>query len=60
VSRLFAFCYGPTVAALEDLDAYNAKDFRNEMSRLFHLHNRATDGTTIVSAEFLHVLARVA
>lgn len=60
VSRLFATCYGPTVAALETLDSLAAKEFRDEMSRLFHLHNRATDGTTIVSAEFLHVLARVA
>ena len=60
VSRLFATCYGPTVAALETLDPLDGKDFRDEMSRLFDLHNRATDGSTIVSAEFLHVLARVA
>jgi len=60
VSRLFASCYGPTVAALEALDSFEAKGFRDEMCRLFRLHNRATDGSTIVSAEFLHVLARVA
>ena len=60
VSRLFATCYGPTVAALETLDPLDGKDFRDEMSRLFDLHNRATDGTTSVCAEFLDVLARVA
>jgi ubiquinone/menaquinone biosynthesis C-methylase UbiE len=59
VSRLFATSYGPTVAALETLDALAAEDFRDEMSRLFHLHNRATDGTTSVCAEFLDVLVRV-
>jgi len=60
VSRLFASCYGPTVTVLEKLDTVDVKKFRDEMSRLFHLHNRATDGTTIVSAEYLQVLARVA
>jgi ubiquinone/menaquinone biosynthesis C-methylase UbiE len=60
VSRLFATSYGPTVAALETLDPFEAKDFRDEMCRLFRLHNRATDGTTSVCAEFLDVLVRVA
>ena len=60
VSNLFATSYGPTVAALETLDAHDAKDFRDELCRLFRLHNRATDGTTSVCAEFLEVLARVA
>ena len=60
VSGLFATSFGPTVATLARLDSFDAKDFRDELSRLFHLHNRATDGTTIVSTEFLHVLARVA
>ncbi len=60
VSRLFATSYGPTVAALETLDPLDAKDFRDELCRVFRLHNRATDGTTSVCAEFLDVLARVA
>jgi SAM-dependent methyltransferase len=60
VSNLFATSYGPTVAALETLDARDAKDFRDELCRLFRLHNRATDGTTSVCAEFLEVRARVA
>ena len=60
VSRLFATSYGPTVAALETLDEVDAKEFRDEMCRVFRLHNRATDGTTSVCAEFLDVLLRVA
>lgn len=60
VSRLFATCFGPTVTTLEALDSGGARDLRNEISRLFHLHNAATDGTTAVSVEFLDVQARVA
>ena len=60
VSKLFATCYGPTVKTLEALRPGDARDLRNEISRLVHLHNRATDGTTIVPVEFLDVQARVA
>lgn len=60
VSTLFTTCYGPTVRALEMLDAGAARDLRNEISRLFELHNVATDGTTSVPVEFLDVQARVA
>ena len=60
VSELFATCYGPTVTALEALSPGDADDLRHEISRLFHLHNVATDGTTAVPVEFLEVQARVA
>ena len=60
VAKLFASCYGPTVTTLEALDSRDAREFRSEMARLFQLHNVATDGTTVVLAEFLDVQARVA
>ena len=60
VSKLFVTCYGPTVKTLESLRPGDARDLRNEISRLVHVHNRATDGTTTVSIEFLDVQARVA
>lgn len=60
VSQLFATCFGPTVTTLAALDSGDARDLRNEISRLFHLHNAATDGTTAVSVAFLDVQARVA
>jgi ubiquinone/menaquinone biosynthesis C-methylase UbiE len=60
VSRLFVTCYGPTVTTLEALRPGDARDLRSEISRLVHLHNRATDGTTTVPVEFLDVQARVA
>ena len=60
VSKLFVKCYGPTVTTLEALRPADARDLRNELSRLFRLHNRATDGTTAVPVEFLDVQALVA
>lgn len=60
VSKLFVTCYGPTVTALESLSPGDARVLRNELSRIFHLYNRATDGTTAVPVEFLDVQARVA
>ena len=60
VSKLFATCYGPTVKTLEELDPAGAGHLRSEISRLFHLHNEAMDGTTAVSVDVLEVQARVA
>jgi ubiquinone/menaquinone biosynthesis C-methylase UbiE len=60
VGTLFTTCYGPTVAALDALGPRDARDLRNEITRLLHLHNGATDGTTAVPLEFLDVQARVA
>jgi ubiquinone/menaquinone biosynthesis C-methylase UbiE len=60
VTELFANCFAPTVTALRELDAEHANRLRSEMTRLFQLHNRATNGTTTLAAEFLDVQARVA
>lgn len=60
VTELFANCYGPTMTTLRALDLDDARGFRGELTRMFQLHNRATNGTTTVLAEFLDVQARVA
>ena len=60
VARLFASCFGPTVTTLESLNSRDARALRDEMARLFQLHNVATDGTTVVRTEFLDVQAIVA
>jgi SAM-dependent methyltransferase len=60
VTELFATCYGPTVVALRGVDPGAASRLRDELTRLFQEHNLATDGTTVVAAEYLDVQARVA
>jgi SAM-dependent methyltransferase len=60
VTELFATCYGPTVATLRATDPAGASRLRAAMTRLFETHNRATDGSTVVSGEYLDVQATVA
>ncbi len=60
VTELFATCYGPTVATLRATDPEGSSRLRDELTRLFQQHNRATDGTTAVVGEYLDVQARVA
>jgi SAM-dependent methyltransferase len=60
VTELYATCYGPTIATLRRLDPDGASLLRHALTRLFHLHNAATDGTTVVAAEFLDIQARKA
>jgi SAM-dependent methyltransferase len=60
VTELFATCYGPTVMTLRATDPEGASRLRNELTRLYEEHNRATDGTTTVVGEYLDVQARVA
>ena len=60
VTELFASCYGPTMTTLRALNSDDARRFRGEMTRMFQRHNRANNGTTTVTAEFLEVQARVA
>ena len=59
VTELFANSYGPTMMTLRALDIDGASRLRREMTRMFQLHNRATNGTTVLSSEYLDVLARV-
>ena len=60
VTELFATCYGPTVATLRATDPEGSSRLRDELTRLFQQHNRATDGTTAVVGEYLDVQAGVA
>jgi len=60
VTELFAACYGPTVMTLRATDPDGASWLRDELTRLFQKHNRATDGTTAIVGEYLDVQARVA
>lgn len=59
VTELFATSYGPTVAALRALDPDSASLLRHRLTRLFHQHNVATNGTTTLAVEYLDVQARV-
>jgi SAM-dependent methyltransferase len=60
VTELFTTCYGPTVVALRGVDPEVASRLRDELTRLFQKYNHASDGTTVVAAEYLDVQARVA
>jgi SAM-dependent methyltransferase len=60
VTELFATCYGPTVTTLRAADPAGASRLRDALTRLFHQHNLATDGTTVVAGEYLDVQAQVA
>jgi SAM-dependent methyltransferase len=60
VTELFATAYGPTVTTLRATDPDGSSRLRDELTRLFQQHNRATDGTTVVEGEYLDVQARVA
>jgi hypothetical protein len=59
VTELFATCYGPTVMTLRATDPRGASRLRDELTRLFEQNNLASDGTTIISGEYLDVQARV-
>src|SRR5262249_52526165 len=49
--------YGPTSRAFASLDAQGQKELRNELAALWSSHNKATDGTTKVEAQYLEVVA---
>jgi hypothetical protein len=44
--------------ALESLDPAHQEKLRHEMVRLWSAHNKGSDGTTLVEAEYLEVRAR--
>lgn len=53
----FRAWYGPTLRAFSALDEERQEALRSDLTRLWSEHNRATDGTTHVEAEYLEVLA---
>lgn len=60
VTELFAVAHGPTVAALRGAEPSAASALRAGLTRLFREHNHATDGSTVVAAEYLDIRARKA
>jgi SAM-dependent methyltransferase len=53
----FRAWYGPTLDAFAALDSAGRESLRRALTMLWAEHNRATDGTTRVEAEFLEVVA---
>jgi SAM-dependent methyltransferase len=53
----FLIYYGPTNKAYNSLDENGKAAFRRDLEQHWTTHNRATDGTTDVSSEYLKVVA---
>lgn len=53
----FRLYYGPTQKAFGTLDEDAQAALRKDLDQIWTEHNRATDGTTVVDAEFLEVIA---
>jgi SAM-dependent methyltransferase len=58
VVEFFFQFYGPTLRALESLDASHQVKLSKELTQLWSANNKATDGSTFVEAEYLDVRAR--
>lgn len=57
VVEFFRAYYGPTNRAFTALDAEGSQALRQDLEALWSKNNRATDGSTHVEAEYLHVTA---
>ncbi len=57
VVEFFRLYYGPAQRAFEALETDGQAALRNDLEALWSEHNRATDGTTRVEAEYLEVVA---
>ena len=57
VVEFFRANYGPMTRAFASIGEEAQKQLRDELTDLWARHNRATDGTTRVDAEYLQVLA---
>jgi SAM-dependent methyltransferase len=57
VVEFFRANYGPMTRAFASLDANGQASLRRELVGLWSKHNQAQDGTTIVDAEYLEVIA---
>jgi SAM-dependent methyltransferase len=55
--EFFRLYYGPTFKAFGALDAEKQSALRRDLEQLWTEHNLATDGTTLVLAEYLEVVA---
>src|SRR5579883_324840 len=57
VVEFFRVNYGPMTRAFASLEGEPQRQLRDELTDLWIRHNRATDGTTRVDAEYLQVVA---
>jgi len=57
VVEFFRVHYGPMTRAFASIGAQAQQELRDELTDLWSRHNRATDGTTKVDAEYLQVVA---
>lgn len=55
--EFFRVWYGPTQRAFAALDEAGQAALRRDLDQLWTEHNRATDGTTSIAAEYLEVIA---
>ncbi len=55
--EFFRTWYGPTLRAFASLDETGQAALRRDLEQLWTEHNRATDGTTCIPAEYLEVQA---
>ena len=53
----FRLYFGPTQKAFENLDANGQDALRDDLVQLWTEHNHANDGTTVVTSEYLEVIA---
>jgi ubiquinone/menaquinone biosynthesis C-methylase UbiE len=58
VVEFFRKYFGPTVMAFKAIPAENAEAYRADLENVWSEHNLSTDGTTLVSSEYLEVIAR--
>jgi hypothetical protein len=57
VVEFYRTYYGPTQRAFERLDTDGQTALRSDLEQLWSQHNRATDNTIEVHAEYLEVVA---
>ena len=57
VVEFFRTYYGPSYKAFAALDAEKQSALRGDLEQLWTEHNTATDGTTLIEAEYLEVVA---
>lgn len=57
VVEFFRANYGPMTRAFASIEEEAQQQLRGELTDLWSRHNRATDGTTRVDAEYLKVIA---
>jgi len=55
--EFYRLYYGPTLRAFAGLSEVGQAALRRDLEDLYAQHNKATDGTTVIEAEYLEVVA---